>query len=64
MTSFYRVYIPFLTCQTGFYVLCPFGVPAMPPKAMRAFLIVPFLICRLNAPQTAEMSWSNRFEIL
>ena len=41
-----------------------FGVAAMPPKAMRAPAMRVPSTRSLNAPITAEMSWSKRLEIL
>jgi hypothetical protein len=39
-------------------------MPAMPPKAMRAAVTTPPSHVTLKPPQTAEMSWSKRFDSL
>ena len=41
-----------------------FGVAAMPPKARRASVMRPSETEILKPPITAEISWSNRLEIL
>ena len=40
------------------------GIPAMPPKAIRAATTLPPSRVTLKQPQTAEMSWSKRFDSL
>ena len=41
-----------------------FGIAAMPPNAIRASEIFPSFMASEKAPQTAEISWSKRLEIL
>jgi hypothetical protein len=41
-----------------------FGTPAMPPKAIRALVTRPPSTVTLKQPQTAEISWSKRLDIL
>ena len=51
MAGFYRINIPFLSSQTGFYVLCPFWCPRHAAKGDARALNHTILYIQIKRPK-------------